>query len=144
MYLFNLSINTGIFPDILNTSKVIVIYKKHNRCNYSNYRQISITSQLSKIVEKLIKIRILSFLNKNKILNMCKFGFKESTSNCDAFLDFTGYLQTNNDKHCEAVSIDIKKAFDSLDHYILLDKLYLYGFRGLSGDFIKSYLTNKK
>ena len=63
MYLFNLSINTGIFPDILNTSKVIVIYKKHNRCNYSNYRQISITSQLSKIVEKLIKIRILSFNN---------------------------------------------------------------------------------
>ena len=92
MYLFNLSINTGIFPDILKTSKVIVIYKKHNRCDYSNYRQISITSQFSKFFEKLIKIRILSFLNKNKILNMCQFGFKESTSTCDALLDFIGYL----------------------------------------------------
>ena len=143
MYLFNLSINAGIFTDILKTSKVIVIYKKHNRCDYSNYRPISITSQFSKIFEKLIKIRILSFLNKNKILNMCQFGFKESTSTCDALLDFIGYLQTNNDKHCAAVSIDIKKAFDSLDNYILLEKLYLYGFRGLSGDFIKSYLTNR-
>ena len=74
---------------------------------------------------------------------MCQFGFKESTSTIDALLDFTGYLQINNDKHCAAVSIDIKKAFDSLDHYILLEKLYLYGFRGLSGDFIKSYLTSK-
>ena len=84
----------------------------------------------------------LSFLNKNKILNMCQFGFKESTSTCDSLLDFTSYLQTNNDKHYAVVSIDIKKAFDSLDHYILLDKLYLYGFRGLSGDIINSYLTN--
>ena len=73
---------------------------------------------------------------------MCQFGFKESTSTCDELLDFTGYLQTNNDKHCAAVSIDIKKTFDSLDHYILLAKLYLYGFRGLNGGFIKSYLTN--
>ena len=114
MYLFNLSINTGICPDILKISKVIVIYKKHKRCDYSNYRPISITSQFSYIFEKLIKIRILSFLNKNKILNMYQFGFKESTSTCDALLDFTGYLQINNDKHCAAVSIDIKKAFDSL------------------------------
>ena len=101
MYLFNLSINTGIFPDILKTSKVILIYKKHNRCDYSNYRPISNTFKFSKIFEKLIKIRILSFLNNNKILNMCQFGFKESTSICDeriTLLDFTGYLQTNNDK----------------------------------------------
>ena len=54
MYLFNLFINTDIFPDILKTWKVIVIYKKHNRCIYSNYRPISITSQFSKIFEKLI------------------------------------------------------------------------------------------
>ena len=143
MYLFKLSINTGIFPDILKTSKVMVIYKKHNRYNYTNYRPISITSQFFKNFEKLIKIRILSFLNKNKILNMCQFGFKESTLTCDALLDFTGYLQTNNDKHYAAVSIYIKKSFYSLDLYILLDKLYLYGCRGLSGDFIKSYLTNR-
>ena len=62
MYLFNLSITTGIFPDILKTSKVIVIYKKYNRCDNSNYRVI-FTSQFSKNVEKLIKIRILNLLN---------------------------------------------------------------------------------
>ena len=81
-------------------------------------------------------------MNKNKILRTCQFGFRESTSTCNALLDFTGYLQTNNDKNCAAVPMDIKNAFDSLDHSILLDKLYLYGFRGLSGDFIRSYLTN--
>ena len=107
MYLFNLSINTGIFPDILNTSNVIVIYKKHNRCDYSNYRPISSISQFYKIFEKLIEIRILIFLNTNKILKTCQFIFRESTSTCDALLNCTGYLQTNNDKHCAAVSNDI-------------------------------------
>ena len=143
MYLFNLSINTGIFPFILNISKVIVIYKKHNRCYYTNYRPISMTSQFTNIFKKLIKIRILHFLNKNKILKTCQFGFREYTSTCNARIDFTGYLQTNNDKHCAVVSIDIKKAFDSLDNFILIEKLYLYGFRGLSGDFIRSYLKRE-
>ena len=82
-------------------------------------------------------------MNKNKILKTFQFGFRESTSTCDALLDFTGYLQTNNDKHCAAVSIDIKKTFYSLDHSILIDTLYLSGFRGLSGDFIRIYLTNR-
>ena len=93
--------------------------------------------------EKLIKIRILNFLNKNKILKTCNFGFRESTSTTDSLLYCTGYLQTNNDKHCAAGSIYIKKACDSLDHSILLEQLYLYGFRGLSDDFIRSYLTNR-
>ena len=61
----------------------------------------------------------------------------------DTLLGFTGYLQTNNDKHCTAVSIDIKNAVDSLDHSILLEQLYVYGFRDLSGDFIRSYLINR-
>ena len=100
MYIFNLYINTGIFPDILKTSKLIVIYNKYNRCDYSNYRPINITSQFYKNVEKLINIIIVNFLNKNKILKTFKFGFRESTSTCDAVIDFTGYLQTNNDKHC--------------------------------------------
>ena len=62
------------------------------------------------------------------IINICQFGFRESTSTCDAFLDVTGYLQINNDKHIY-VSINNKKVFDSLEHSILLDKLYLYGFK---------------
>ena len=93
MYLFNLYINTGIFPNILKTFNVIVIYIR----NIIDFI-IQIISQFSKNFEKLIKIRILYFLNINKILKTCQFGFRESTSTFDALLNLTSYLLTNYNK----------------------------------------------
>ena len=90
------------------------------------YRPISLTSQFSKIVEKILKVRMFSFLDKNSLINNSQFGFQKSISICDALINYIDYLNINYKLFISTISIDLKKAFDTINHDILLNKLYIY------------------
>ena len=141
--LFNKCIENGVYPDVLKTSKVIILYKKGNKNDCSNYRPISLTSQFSKIFEKILKVRMFSFLDTNSLINNSQFGFQKSVSTCDALINYIDYLNINYKLFISTISIDLKKAFDTINHEILLNKLYIYGFRGITLSLLKSYLTNR-
>ena len=84
--LFNKYIENGVYPDVLKISKVIILYKNGNKNDCSNYRPISVTSQFLKIFEKILKVRMFSFLDKNSLINKSQFGFQKSISTCDALI----------------------------------------------------------
>jgi hypothetical protein len=145
-YICNLCFEKGIFPEALKTAKVIPKYKKGNRKIIDNYRPISILDTFSKIFEKAIKKRMLNFLNRNNFFSGLQFGFREGKSTEDAFLKVVTeiYDGVNSGNKTAAMFIDIKKAFDSVDHVILLKKLHKVGFRGKTFELFQSYLNNRK
>jgi len=145
-FLFNFCINAGIFPECLKIAQTIPLFKKGDRKNINNYRPISMLDPLSKIFEKTIKSRTINFLNKISFLSNDQFGFRQGRSTDDALLKFTSeiYESLNSSLKTSALFIDITKAFDCVDHSILLEKLSMIGFRGNVYDLFKSYLSNRK
>ena len=144
-HVFNRSLAEGIFPNVLKKAKVIPIFKSGDKSLAENYRPISLLPQISKIFDKLIKSRISNFLNKFNILNDNQYGFRKNLSTADALSDVLESVNTNleNLENCAIVSIDLRKAFDTLDHDILINKLYIYGIRGIALKLIKSYLSDR-
>jgi hypothetical protein len=108
----------------------------------NNYRPISLLSTFSKLFEKLIKRRLISYLDKIKFFNDHQFGFIAGKSTEEALLNFLSniYLATNNSQKCSAVFMDISKAFDTVNHDILINKLSSIGVRGKILDWFISYL----
>lgn len=145
-YLINLSFETGVFPDKLKNAVVVPIHKKGPANLFSNFRPISLLSTLSKLFEKIMKERMISFLDRNKYFSKNQYGFREGLSTELALLNFMGQVNRGiNDGHnVSGLFIDIKKAFDTVDHGILLKKLYNCGFRGTAHDWFNSYLSNRK
>ena len=143
--LFNQSINTGTFPEKFKIGKVIPIYKSGPKTDIANYRPISLLPMFSKIFEALMKKYLMSFLDTTNILNNRQFGFRSNLSTFDAINTFTSDLYTalNNNKSILSVFIDFRKAFDTIQPNILLDKMYHYGIRGCIHDWFSSYLTNR-
>lgn len=144
-YIINLTLKTGIFPSKLKTAKVIPIYKKGSRSDINNYRPISILSAFSKIFEKIISIRLKNYLEKNYILTDCQHGFRASRSTESAITQFTNsvYKCLEGNYYAVGVFIDLSKAFDTINHDILYDKLYHIGIRGVPLKLLQNYLTNR-
>jgi len=144
--LFNMSINTGVFPECLKEARVVPIYKSGERCNTNNYRPISILPVLSKVFEKVMFNRIQSFVKTNKLLNDHQFGFRENSSTSDAVSQFLDSVFESFSRSISllAVFIDFSKAFDTVNHQVLCTKLHHMGFRGVALKWFQSYLSNRK
>lgn len=145
-YLINLSYTTGKCPDAFKIGEIVPVYKQGKKCEVTNYRPIALISNLAKIWEKLIHSRLLNFLDKHKILSNFQYGFRRELGTKDAIATVTNILfnRLDTSKPIAAVFLDLQKAFDTVDHNRLLDKLEKIGIRGVAGDLIKSYLEKRK
>ena len=144
-YLVNLSFEHGIFPDILKIAKVVPLYKKGDCHLVENYRPVSILSTVSKILEKVLCNNIVCFLSRFNILNKAQHGFRKNRSTNSAIFEFLNGLYENldNNKRTIGLFMDLTKAFDLVDHSLLLDKLEAYGLKGKVNEYIKSYLRGR-
>ena len=144
--LFNNCVSAGIFPDVLKIARVIPLYKSGVKSDISNYRPISLLPIVSKIIEKLIHSRINSFMEKHEIIYHKQYGFRKRHSTIHALNTAISQVlhSLNNKKTVMGIFLDFSKAFDTVKHSILLDKLEHYGLRGKVHDLLKDYLRNRK
>ena len=145
-HIFNQSFSTGIFPDIYKIAKVVPIFKSGDKHNPSNYRPISLLPAFSKIIEKLMHKRLISFLLNNNLIYPGQYGFLKGRSAEQAMVDIL-YKITDAIEHKKftlGIFLDLSKAFDTIDHNFLLKKLLCYGIRGPALEWFTSYLYNRQ
>ena len=144
-HIFNLSLSLGIFPCRFKTAKVIPVFKKGSPNDVNNYRPISLLPVMSKILEKVMYKRVLSFLNQHQFFYDGQFGFrkKHGTNHALTLLVENITEGFENKQSVLGIFLDLSKAFDTIDHNILINKLQHYGIRGLAGDWFRSYLNTR-
>ena len=141
MDLFNLSLTTSTLPTLLKTAKVLLIHKKNSKSNFTNYCRISLSSNLDKILEKLIHSRLSTFLNIKDIIYPLQFGSHQNYSTSHALIHLTEIVKEALDqgKYGFGIFVDLQKVFDNVDHNILLSKLKHYGIRDVAYSWFESY-----
>ena len=146
MKLINASFKHGIFPSSMKLARVTPVYKKIDPKFCSNYRPISSLPYVSKIYERLMTNRIISFFNKHSLFSEKQYGFLKGRSTQGALMNLTENIYDALDvyEHNISILIDLKSAFDTVNHSILLSKLSLYGIRGVPLNWIKSYLSDRR
>ena len=144
--LFNFCVQFGTYPEKFKIADVVPVYKKGSRDELCNHRPISTLPNLTKISEKLICTRLSSFFKQNELLSDNQFGFREGRNTELALLKLIGKIIPYLDAklHVICVYLDFSSCFDTVPRNELISKLYRYGVRGRSLDFIKSYFTERK
>ena len=149
-HICNLSFERGVFPDKLKIAKILPVFKSDDPSLFSNYRPISILPCLSKVLEKLFYFRLSEFLTKFNILNHHQYSFRPHHSTAMAILELVNniYEGFENNQYTIRVFIDLKKAFDTVNHEILLtnftNNTNFYGIRGIPLAWLASYLSHRQ
>ena len=145
VYIINMSINSDEVPSRLKISRVHPIYKNGNRSHMTNYRPISVLPITAKILEKLVFNQLYTYFNDNNIINVNQSGFRPGHSTLTALLKVTEDWLHSMDlgKIIGMATIDLRKAFDTVDHAILIDKLRLNGLDDHTCEWFESYLSDR-
>ena len=141
----NKSISTGIYSHLLKHAKVIPVYKTGDETHPRNYRPTSLLSVFNRLFEKLMYKRLRSYCEKNGIFFSSQYGFRDNCSTQHAILDILNKIQSKIDAKLFScgIFVDLKKAFDTVDHSILLHKLNHYGVRGIINTWFSSLLSKR-
>ena len=133
------------YPDEMKVARILPIYKNWDRQKIENYRPISILPCFSKVLERVIYNRLLNYFETNNLLSNKQYGFRQNRSTDLALVDMVDKIATaiDNKEHTVGIFLDLSKAFDTLDHSILLKKLSMYGIRGNVLKLFESYLYNR-
>lgn len=145
VHIINESFDKSIVPKVYKEAVITPIFKTGSKTDVTNYRPISVICNFAKILEKCIKHRLNLYLEDNNILNDKQYGFRNYVGTNDALLDYTSFIYNNLDsgKKVLTVFLDVKKAFDSVDHSNLLRELAYIGIQNKSLDWFKNYLDNR-
>ena len=144
--LINLSFSLNVFPSRWKTAKVTPIFKSGDPTDVTNYRPISVLPILSKIAERHVHNAVYSFLCENDLIYIRQSGFRSKHSTETALIKIIDDLLFNldNDRVSGTVLVDYRKAFDMIDHTLLLKKLEVYGLSRDSLQWFTSYLKDKR
>ena len=144
--LFNKSLSEGVFPEVMKKADVIPLYKAKDNQETNNYRPISLLLTISKLLEKIMYKRTYRFLENSKQIYKSQYGFRTAHSCENAISELVSEIikGKQDGMYTLAVFLDLSKAFYSLEHDVLLKKLYKYGIRGVAYEWYKNYLTNRQ
>ena len=138
--------HTGIFPDIMKLAEVVPLYNGKSRENETNYRPISLLTTMSKVMEKVVYQRVYQFLTNTGQICETQYDFRSNHSCKHAIAQVIGNILKNleGNKSTIAVMLDLSKAFDTIEHSIMIQKLELFGVRAVCLDWFRSYLENRQ
>ena len=143
--MFNCCVIEGVFPSTLKLAKVVPVFKNGLETQTNNYRPISLLSPFAKLFEKFILSRLNSFHARNNVVAPEQFGFRKHHSTSLLLADVVSHLKKQKEQKLftAIILLDLKKAFDMVDHQILLNKLQKYGIRGNTLQLFESYLSDR-
>ena len=144
--IINASLSQGIVPHEWKHARVTPLFKKGVSTDLDNYRPISVLPVVSKLLERAVHHQLYSFCNEHKLLSPFQCGFRSNHSTEFAAVAFSDYVRRGMDQGLltGAVFIDLRKAFDSVDHDLLISKLQSYGLKNIELNWFKSYLLDRK
>jgi Reverse transcriptase (RNA-dependent DNA polymerase) len=144
-HVINLSLGQGKFPKLMKAGRIVPVHKSGDSKNCDNYRPIALLNTFSKILEKVAANRLVSHLETHKILDLNQFGFQRARNTEHNLLQVVNFIsnEINNGNYCVGVFLDLRKAFDTCSHDILLKKMSHYGVKGVALDWFTSYLQDR-
>ncbi len=145
-HIINLSFTNGYVPTQFKTAKIVPIFKSGDPRIADNYRPIALLDNFSKIMEKIMYTRLSNYLENNDLISSCQYGFRKNHSTIHPMIQISNFISKsfNNEKHALGIFCDLRKAFDTVNHDLLLKKLSKLGINGVELSWFSSYLKGRK